>query len=130
MSALSERIAIGLRNGFPNPKDPERQPPIVLPAFRTVGMDPELTKSISEATDLLAQAILASIETDYELVPRADLAALRQASEAPAAVVSVHCRCDPALKDPLLELRVRGSVATVDPRALAALQQRPTECPH
>jgi hypothetical protein len=131
MSAISERIATGLRTGFPHPTEPDKKPPILLPGFRTAGMNPDMAGAVDDATELLASAIVASIESDYELVPRSEMVELRQAGEAPAAVVTVYCRCDTGRRDPLMTLRVRGSHAVVDgSKVIPALTQRSVSCPH
>lgn len=130
MSAITERIAEGFRSGFAHPTDPERQPPILTSAFRTAGLDPDTTKAVNDASSMLAESIVAAIETDHVIVPRAALAQLQADAAEPADSVSVHCRCDTGLKDPLLILSVRGPTAVVDGRALLrGLQRRSVECP-
>jgi hypothetical protein len=131
MSAISERIAEGLRTGFPHPVEPERQPPILTAAFRSAGMNPEMAEAVNDASMMLAEAIEAVILTDHAIIPRTELTRLQQDSAAPAQSVAVHCRCDTGRQDPLIILGVRGPTAVVDGRALLrALHQRPDDCPH
>lgn len=131
MTQVAERIAEGFRTGFAHPVDPQNQPPILTAAFRTAGLDPDTTKAVNDAAIMLGEAIVAAIETDQVIIPRAEYKRLQQDSAAPGSSVAVHCRCDTGRKDPLMLVAVHGPTAVVDgPTLLRGLAQRSANCPH
>ena len=73
---ISELIANGLSMGLHHPGDDDNEPrTLLLPWFRNqVGMHPEVLKQQEKlsglSSKLIAEAIVALIETDHDIVPK------------------------------------------------------------
>jgi hypothetical protein len=139
---LTERLASGLVH----PGDPDNHQPAValpLPGLSSTGIPPELAAQFAEeaglphsdAPKLLAEAIVALLETENTIIATVELSQIRAAAAAAPEgnrVVAVHCHCDNTLANPLLELTVTNSDrVTVNGGALLrALAARNPDCPH
>ena len=130
---IADSIANGLRSGtLVHPgRDGGEATPVVLPMFRTAGMAPEVAKLVEGTAELIAEAIVAHIEEEHDIVekgftppPDDDPDSVR--------VVTVHCHCDAARTKPLAALTVTPSPhVVVDGKALIkGLSDRSAECPH
>lgn len=78
-------VARTLPNGLPHPGDDSR-PSFVLPTpFRATGMsDEQAEELIGQSATLWAEALVALIESEFEIMTKADAAQLRQdAADAP-----------------------------------------------
>lgn len=133
---IADSIANALRSGtLVHPgRDGGEATPVVLPMFRTEGMPPEMAELVEGTAQLMAEAIVAHIEADHEIVATDELKELRAASDTtPVRQVVVHCRCDTGRVDPLAILSVSpgSQQAIIDGKALlSGLAARSVECPH
>ena len=119
---IANVVAQGLRDGLIHPGDPaQNQPPIAIPlaAFRgSPTLPPDQAEHMQATTQLVAEAIVALISTQVELVDPAELTELRDGDHPPApdGTTMVYCR---QCHLPLVGLPIREGVSTVDPRVLA-----------
>lgn len=85
--AVIDLIARTLPHGLPHPGDGANTPPrlVPLPGFRATGMsDEQADEMIGKSAQVIAEALTNLIETDYEILTKADIAQLRQdAADAP-----------------------------------------------
>lgn len=69
--SVTAMIADKLRTGLIHPGDPARdQPakPVIIPGLKpTAGMPQQMAEQVSEAATMIAEAIVALIETDYTI---------------------------------------------------------------
>ena len=128
-----EKITNGIRTGLPHPGNPDTdQPPMtfVLPGFDGKGLPPELGEHITATARMVAEAIVALIEADNEIVPTAEIARLRRiAADAPQRNILIVCR---KCSQPLVAFVYNGdSQISVDPKPmLTTLANRNSACPH
>lgn len=132
---ISEHLIKGLIH--PGDPDDNRPPaPIVLPPFRTVGMEPQMRELAEKTADLLAEAIVHLIETEgnTDLISREEQArAIATARPVePARTVALHCRCDSSFTNPLAILTVTDSPHVVinGKQLIQGLTAREAACPH
>lgn len=129
---IVEKIVAGLREGLRHPGNPEtEQPPITvtLPGFNPVGLPPEVAKQLDVSAKLMAESIIALIETDHEIVSKADAVKIREApADAGRQNLQLTCRC----KTVLGVVSYNGnSQIRIDGRSLIeALNNREAVCPH
>lgn len=127
--AVVDLIARALPQGLFHPGDDQTPSRVVpLPGFRTTGMgDEQAEEMIGAAAKVFAEAITHLIEQDYELMPKADAAQLRQdAADAPdgTRVITLFDRADHKRETPLLVLTVgKTDDVTIDKRQLRKLAQ-------
>lgn len=116
-------IARTLPIGLPHPGDENTPPRLVpLPGFRTTGMtDEQAREMIGTAAKIFAEAMVALIEAEFELMTKADAAQLRQdAATAPdgTRIITLYDRADHQRKEPLLVLTVGKTDDVVIDRAM------------
>lgn len=139
--SIARKISEAIRsNQLVHPGDPDNDKPpmpLVLPMFNTAGMEPEMAKLVTTTSTVLAEAIVAFIETRCEskIVSDQQVDDMLAAQEAPAGtrVLPVHCsRCDRRCTDPLMMLTVdaRPRISVDGAQLIGALSQRSVECPH
>jgi|GEM_PF-5139527 len=132
---IAERIANALREGtLVHPGTEERPPtPVVLSIFRTTGMPPEMVELAEGTANLLAEAVVALIEEEHEIIEKGQATEMRVANAAtPHRVVTVHCGCDTQRTDPLAVLTVTNNphVTVSGKQLIEGLANREPECPH
>lgn len=129
--AIAQLIANGLKEGLPHPGRPEtREGPRKLPlvAFRTAGLPADMREHVDHTALAVGEAIVHLIELHgaTELVPRAELAALRTADADPDAGVPLTVQCR-TCRQPILFLPVVNGRASVNPSVLSRVN---LTCPH
>ena len=128
-----EKITNAIRTGLPHPGNPDTdQPPttITLPGFNGKGLPPELGEHITGTARLMAEAIVALIEADNEIVLIEEIARLcRVTADAPHQNISIVCR---KCGQPLVVFLSNGDPQiAVDPAPLLTrLAARDPACPH
>lgn len=132
---IADLIANALRDGsLVHPGRDDGPPtPVMLPMFRTTGMPPEMAELATGTATLLAEAIVALIEADHEIIEAQQAIEFRVAdAAAPNRQVAVHCHCDTRRADPLAILTITNSpYVIVDGKAvIEGLTGRSVECPH
>lgn len=106
---ISDRIAANLGT-LQHPGNDQIGPtPIPLPMFRTSAITPEMREAFANEADmphsdiakLVSEAIVALIEEDHAIVPKADIAQLQAAAAAAEphrnARIELRCRCGTTL---------------------------------
>lgn len=145
---IATLIAQRIPAGLPHPGDGKDQKPAMLnlPAFRSTGLPPGMEAHFAKEAGLpsndiprlIAEAVVNLIETDgdSEIISKAELTELRAKAatldgQTPQQI-TVHCRCDNQLKNPLVVLAAQpGDHWTVNGKLLLqGLANRTTECPH
>ena len=84
--AAVDLIARTLPRGLPHPGDEHRPSFLVtIPGFRPTGMtDEQAQELIGEGAKVTAEALVALIEAEFEIIPKSDAAQLRRdAADAP-----------------------------------------------
>lgn len=128
-----EKITDAFRTGLPHPGNPQRdQKPstFVLPGFNGKGLPPELADHVTATARVVAEAVVAVIETDHEIVSKEEIAQLRRVcSDVPSQDIQVICR---RCKNLLVSLSYHGDhQIAIDGRALLTrLARLGLECPH
>lgn len=134
---VAQLISDHLRDGIMHPGDEARgipSRPIMLPFKPSPGMPQEMADLMTETTKQLGEAIVALLETRYELVPTDQARTLRFAAEngeiESGRVLPVFCRCDDSA--PLFTLTIIDPQhVTVDgPTFLRSMHRRKTGHPH
>lgn len=138
-------LAKRLPDGLLHPGD-DHSPPfaIPLPGLNASVIPQDMADQFSadagipkgNTAQLVAEAAVHTLEAegDFEIITKAELAALRQqAADAPDGrrVVKVYCQCDSGRVDPLLTLAVGKSDEVVIPGNLLLphLARRDPQCP-
>jgi hypothetical protein len=109
--AAVDLVARTLPHGLPHAGDDNTPPRLIpLPGFRTTGMtDEQALEFVGQSAKLVAEALVNLIETENEIVPKADIAQLRQdAADAPDGTRIVNLVTGPT-SDPVLVLTVDKS---------------------
>ncbi|QBI97311.1 hypothetical protein KD930_gp67 [Mycobacterium phage Kevin1] len=116
-----QQLAEALTNGLPHPGDENTPPRVIpMPGFRTTGMtDDQAKQLIGTSAQLVAEAIVRGvIETDHEILTKAEAAELRQAAaDAPdgTRIITIYDRADHQRTTPLLTLTIgKSDDVTVD----------------
>lgn len=109
--AAVDLIARTLPHGLPHPGDdntPSRLVP--LPGFRSTGMsDEQAEELVGQSSKIVAEALVNLLEAEFEILPKADVAQLRQdAADAPDGTRIISVYTGPT-GDPVLMLPVKKS---------------------
>lgn len=126
--ALVDLLARTLASGaLSHPGDANSGPrAIPIPGFRATGMpDDQAQEMIGQAAKLWAEALASVIDTEFDILTKADAAQLRQdAADAPdgTRIVTLYDRTDHQRANPLLVLTVgKTDDVTIDARLLRKL---------
>lgn len=109
---------------LPHPGDTNSGPrAIPIPGFRSTGMpEDQAQEMVGQAAKLWAEALESVIDTDFDVLTKADAAQLRQdAAEAPdgTRIVTLYDRTDHQRANPLLVLTIgKTDDVTIDARQL------------
>lgn len=94
--AAADAISNALAGGLTHPGD-DNNPPYALPLamFRTTGLPSDEIDRVNAITKQVGEAIVNTLEADYEIVSKAEIEQLRTyATQNPAAkTVEVRCTC-------------------------------------
>lgn len=117
--AVVDLIARTLPHGLPHPGDDHRPPSVLPTPFRGTGMsDEQAEELIGSTTRLWAEAITHLIESDHEILTKADAQHLRQAAaDAPDGTRIVQVHVSSVNTPPVLELTIGKTDHAVVPAA-------------
>jgi hypothetical protein len=135
-TAIANLVAEKMRNGLVHPGNrDEGKPatPLALPFGQVAGRPKEHQDLINGSVQMMAEAIVHTIETDgnVEFVDRGELAALRHAAgdtDLANTSMPVYCRCGTLLM--VLSVIDPGNVRVDGPSLLRSFEQLGNACPH